>query len=886
MPETPYPVRNALAIFDEKVAMRYQLFNSLFLTLPFEELSEVGTELPLFHRLAEEGLEKGHDPVAIVEYFFQKRDSEGDGEVDIERLFQFLRYIERQVVLFDALEEASFEEVNDMKGVGTIPHLIRAVRNERKQEELSSILKDYRVRLVLTAHPTQFYPGSVLGIISNLSDAIKGNHLSEVQQLLLQLGKTPFSKKEKPTPFEEAKALNWNLINIFYPVVAEMKFALAEGLEDPFEVLGDNPLLEIGFWPGGDRDGNPFVTHETTLQVAQLLKKSVLDCYHKDIRVLKRRLTFEGILDSLEDIQDRLSKTYEATLQDEIHTEGYANAQAFMADLLDLRKALIADHQSLFLEHLDRLIFKVSSFGFHFAVLDLRQDSRVHRDALLDACLGDSSLKQSLSPELVSNLGKWDELSDDEKHNHLIDILESGAKPNSTWLGEGDELNKEVLRTASIIPTIHHFNGQRGLSRYIISNTQRSADVLTALTFCRWSGVGDETPMDIVPLFETIEDLTNAETIMENLYTTPLYRRHLELRGLEQTIMLGFSDGTKDGGTVSANWSIHQAKVRLSSISERYGIQVHFFDGRGGPPARGGGNTHKYYRAQGTDIHQDQIQLTIQGQTISTQFGSLPSARYNFEELFTASLHERLFSSRTPEEKTQFKKKENALMEELSTSALQAYRTFKEHPLFVPYLQEVTPLLYIGRLNIASRPTKRKAEGPMKFEDLRAIPFVTSWAQMKQNIPGYYGLGSAIEAFLGDGRQDDITWLYKNSLFFRTLVENSMQSLAKSRMELTTHLSRDERFAPFWQLIQNEVDRCRSHLKTISRQKKLMDSTPATRASIDLREKVVFPLLIIQQYALESLRSNNELTDEKREALEKLILKTLAANINASRNSA
>ena len=866
--------------------MRYQLYNSLFLTLPFEELSEVGTELPLFHRLAEEGLEKGHDPVAIVEYFFQKRDPDGDQEVDVERLFQFLRYVERQVVLFDALEEASFKEVNDMKGVGTIPHMVKTVKSERKQDELRAILKDYRVRLVLTAHPTQFYPGSVLGIISNLSDAIKDNNLSEIQQLLLQLGKTPFSQKEKPTPFEEAKALNWNLINIFYPLVAEMKFALAEGLADPFDILGTNPLLEIGFWPGGDRDGNPYVTHETTLEVARLLKKSVLECYHKDVRQLKRRLTFEGVLDQLGDIQERLFKSFEASLQDEVHPEGYANPDQFQDDLLLVRKNLIEHHQSLFLEHLDRLIFKVSSFGFHFAALDLRQDSRVHRDALIEACLGEPSLKKALSPELQQDLNKWENLNDNQKHNTLISILESEAKPELEWIKKGDELSNEVLKTASIIPSIHQFNGQRGLSRYIISNTQRSADVLTALTFCRWAGLGPETPMDIVPLFETIEDLTNAESIMDQLYSSTLYMSHLKQRGQEQTIMLGFSDGTKDGGTVSANWSIHQAKVRLSAISERHGIKVHFFDGRGGPPARGGGNTHKYYRAQGANIHQDQIQLTIQGQTISTQFGSLPSARYNFEELFTASLHERLFNSRTPEEDQNFKKKESQLMEELSSLALTAYRAFKEHPLFVPYLQEVTPLLYIGKLNIASRPTKRKAEGPMKFEDLRAIPFVTSWAQMKQNIPGYYGLGSAIESLLGDGRQEDVSWLFKNSLFFRTLVENSMQSLAKSRMELTTHLSKDPTFAPFWQLIQNEVDRCRSHLKMISGQKKLMDSTPAIRASIDLRESMVFPLLIIQQYALERLRSEKSIAPETREALEKLILKTLAANINASRNSA
>jgi phosphoenolpyruvate carboxylase len=266
----------------------------------------------------------------------------------------------------------------------------------------------------------------------------------------------------------------------------------------------------------------------------------------------------------------------------------------------------------------------------------------------------------------------------------------------------------------------------------------------------------------------------------------------------------------------------------------------------------------------------------------------LPLARYNFEELFTASLEERLFPSKlAPEAAANKKSREMQLMDELSQISLDAYRKFKEHPLFVPYLEEITPLKYISRLNIASRPTRRQAKGNLKFEDLRAIPFVSSWAQMKQNIPGYYGMGSALEKLIGDGRMEDVTWLYNNSLFFKTLVENAMQSLAKSRMELTSHLSSHPTYGEFWSLIQLEVNRCRSILKTITGQKKLMDNVPHIRASIDLREEVVLPLLVIQQYALTLLRENKgELDEQAISKLEKLVLKALATNINASRNSA
>jgi len=897
MTSTSYFIKDALETFKEKVAMRYQIYNSLFLTLPFKEVGRVGAELPLFQRYAEDGVSKGLSPKAIVEDFFASRQSSNDGEINDEALFELifllLQYVERQVVLFDALEDASFDEINDLDGAGTIGHLVRSVKGQRKSESLEELLKGYRVRLVLTAHPTQFYPGSVLGIISSLSEAIEENNLAEINNLLLQLAKTKFSKKEKPTPYEEARALNWYLINVFYKVIPDLKFKLAPALEDPFTLMQNNPLFEVGFWPGGDRDGNPFVTHQTTLDVARLLKRSILNCYHDEVRELKQRLTFEGVLEKLEDIQIRVLNSFEACFQDEFHPEGYNSPQDFLDDLLGIRQDMIDRHQSLFLDHMDRLIYKVISFGFHFASLDMRQDSRIHADALLDFCKDDKAIASNLPTEVTEKLKDWDTLSDDDKYDAVHNILKLKLTPTKEKVLEPEGMSPEVLRSVQAIAKVQNYNGEKGLHRYIISNTQRSADVLTVLTFSQWMGLAgknnkDAVNLDIVPLFETIEDLKNAKGIMTQLFNCPAYLEHLKNRGMEQSIMLGFSDGTKDGGTIAANWSIYQAKAALSELSTKQGVTVHFFDGRGGPPARGGGNTHQYYRAQGNDIQQNQIQLTIQGQTISTKFGSLDSARYNLEELFTASLETRLFPGSLSKEELETKKfRERTLMDELSELSLDAYRQFKDHELFVPYLEEITPLNYISYLNIASRPTRRKSKGPMKFEDLRAIPFVSSWSQMKQNIPGYYGVGIALEKLIEDGRMEDIVWMYENSLFFKTLMENAMMSLAKSNMKLTQYLSSHEKFGKFWNLIDEEVERCRVHLKEICSQKKLMDNYPAIRASIDLREQLVLPLLVIQQYALIRLREDEDkLTAEQKDALVKIVLKALAANINASRNSA
>jgi phosphoenolpyruvate carboxylase len=709
----------------------------------------------------------------------------------------------------------------------------------------------------------------------------------------LQLAKTKFSKKEKPTPYEEARALNWYLINVFYQVIPDLKFKLAPALEDPFTVMKNNPLFEVGFWPGGDRDGNPFVTHKTTLDVARLLKRSILNCYHDDVRKLKRLLTFEGILEKLETIQGRVFNSFEACLKDEFHPDGYNQPEDFLKDLMAIRQDLIDRHQSLFLSHMDRLIYKVISFGFHFASLDMRQDSRIHAEALLHFCTQDEAITKALPSRLLDQIKDWDSLADQEKYECLCEILKLELKPSAAQLKHPDQMSSEVLRSAQAISKVQRYNGEKGLNRYIISNTQRSADVLTVLAFAQWMDLGDKSNdghihLDIVPLFETIDDLKNARSIMTELYSCPTYLEHLKSRKKKQHIMLGFSDGTKDGGPIAANWSIHQAKVALSELSSKHGVTVHFFDGRGGPPARGGGKTHQYYRAQGNEIQQKQIQLTIQGQTISTKFGSIESARYNLEELFTASLETRLFPGHLSKEELQTKKfRERTLMDELSEISLEAYRKFKSHELFVPYLEEITPLKYISYLNIASRPTRRKSEGPMKFEDLRAIPFVSSWSQMKQNIPGYYGIGFALEKFIKDGRTDDIVWMYENSLFFKTLMENAMMSLAKSNMKLTQYLSEDKKFGKFWHLIDEEVELCRKYLKQICGQKKLMDNYPANRASIDLREQVVLPLLVIQQYALIRLREDEgKLSAEHQDALVKIVLKALAANINASRNSA
>jgi phosphoenolpyruvate carboxylase len=338
---------------------------------------------------------------------------------------------------------------------------------------------------------------------------------------------------------------------------------------------------------------------------------------------------------------------------------------------------------------------------------------------------------------------------------------------------------------------------------------------------------------------------------------------------------------------LGANYGIYQAKRDLTRISRENGIKVTFFDGRGGPPARGGGNTHRFYRSMGSDVEHDQIHLTIQGQTISSNFGTLVSARFNMEQMFTAGLESFLFHSK----EGVLDPSDAQLLDKLSEIARQKYLGLKNSDLFVPYLEEMTPLRYYDRLNVGSRPVKRKSGQQLRLEDLRAIPFVGSWSQIKQNIPGFYGLGTALQAAKQNPQEwNQIRALYRSSLFFQTLMDNAMQALSKTFFPLTAYLKNDARFGGLWQDIHAEANLTVDMLQQVAGISTLLEREPVNKASIQLREKVVLPLLVVQQYALDRVREAEEgrlnLSEEQVEALRKLVVKSLAANINASRNSA
>ena len=555
--------------------------------------------------------------------------------------------------------------------------------------------------------------------------------------------------------------------------------------------------------------------------------------------------------------------------------EDTMSSKEFIKELLSIRNIIVDQHQSLYVSDVNNLINRVHLFGYNFATLDIRQDSRIHHSVF------STVIDHLIASGNSSFPNNYHDLSEDEQ----IKILAKADDDITDLDVFEDEMVSNTLKTIAIIKDIQKSNGESGANRYIISNNQTALNVMQLFAMLKIVAFKDELTVDVAPLFETIPDLENAPGVMEQLYTNPEYMAHLRARGSKQTIMLGFSDGTKDGGYLMANWGIYKAKELLTEMSRKYDITAIFFDGRGGPPARGGGKTHQFYSSLGPTIEDKEVQLTIQGQTISSNFGTPDSSQYNLEQLISSGIKNRIDG-----DKNIMSGEDRLVMTDLAETSYQTYKDFKSHAMFIPYLERMSTLKYYAKTNIGSRPSKRSKSDKLIFSDLRAIPFVGSWSQLKQNVPGFYGVGTALKKYEDRDEFDKVEQLYHNSKFFRTLLENSMMSLTKSFFDLTKYMSKDEEFGGFWNIIYDEYLTTKRLLLKLTGYDELMENEPSGKASIEVRESIVLPLLTIQQYALKKIQELDKAgvsaDDEERMIFEKIVTRSLFGNINASRNSA
>ncbi len=839
--------------FEKTVSKKFKVYNSLFLNLPYSDIENVGMLIPLMFQQCQKGLSEGKDPETILDTFFKQFTEAGTEIEKIDFMFKIIQYVERQVVLYDSVEDAAFPKLHEHTGSLSIKDYTQFAQKNERWEQFLEKLSNFSARIVLTAHPTQFYTPAVLDIMRELRSLIPEDKLDGIDMCLQQLGLTSLINRKKPTPLDEAKNIIHMLRHIYYNAIAEFYQHIKSTVDDPSFANFD--LIKLGFWPGGDRDGNPFVTAEITRQVADELRMTLMKCYYNDLKRLHQKLSFNNVQDLLQELRNRL---YKAMFDPEqIISYGYIKN-----NLDEIRKILIDEYHGLYLGELDQFRDKVDIFKTHFAVLDIRQDHSAHLHVVTEVLKKCGKIKKSLS-----------ELEESE----LIDLLlEEELKIDVSDFD--DLLVKDTLENIAQLSYIQERNGEEGCNRYIISNSEDEFSVLFVMGLFRWSGWNlEDLPIDIIPLFETMKGMEESAEIMDNLFNLPLYGRHIANRKHAQTMMLGFSDGTKDGGYVKANWSILKTKERLSAICDDYKVKAIFFDGRGGPPARGGGKTHRFYAAQTDGVADHEIQLTIQGQTITSTYGTEPQFIHNSEQLLTAGL-----ASMVYERNNSISDKNRKLLEEISELSFKKYNELKNHEHFISYLEKKSTLPYYQRANIGSRPGKRGQKKELTLKDLRAISFVGSWSQLKQNVPGYYGIGTALQELAAQGRMEDIKALYREVPFFNALMSNSMMSLSKCYFELTSYMKSDKVFSSFWQTLFDEFKLSEEMLLAISETEVLMDHEALSRESIRIRENIVLPLLVIQQYALQHISKESK----HKGRYEKLVTRSLYGNINASRNSA
>ncbi len=839
--------------FEKSVKNKFDIYNSLFLNLPFNNIRNTGILIPLLHQVCKKGFERGKDPQEILDSFFATHTNIKSEQEKIDFMFRIIQYVERQIVLYDSVEDAAFPKIQKLGSDLSLKDFINLSKNKKNGESLSKSLSEFSARIVLTAHPTQFYSPAALDIIGRLRNLILENNINEIDITLQQLGLTSLINSDKPTPFDEAKNIIYFLRNVYYDAIGNLYSYIKENIHDD---NFDNPdIIKLGFWPGGDRDGNPFVTSDVTMKVADELRMTLMKCYYKDIKALEQKMTFKGV----EELIDELKNMLYASMFDPSRVIKY---EEIISPLYKIRELIINKYNRLYLELLDRLIDKVKIFKTHFAVLDIRQNHIVHKKAVTEILK-----KENIISDNLNEIEKG-------KLTSLLWQKDSQITPDQFE----DEVVKDTIKTICLLKKIQSKNGEEGCNRYIISNSEDAFSVLFVMALFRWCGWKKEKiNFDIVPLFESMEAIENSEKIMNSLFEIPEYREHLHQRNDRQTIMLGFSDGTKDGGYLKANWSIFKAKESLTSVCNKHKIKVIFFDGRGGPPARGGGKTYQFYAAQSEKIASHEIQLTIQGQTITSKFGTNEHFMHHCEQLLTAGL-----SNKFHAEGNHISRESRKIMDELAQLSFEKYNSLKNHPKFIPYLENKSTLKYYGQTNIGSRPAKRGESEKLDLKDLRAISFVGSWSQLRQNVPGYFGIGTAVKTLVDSGKLDDLKKLFNEVPFFKALVLNSLMSLSKCYFELTSYFKNDAEYKDFWQILFDEYKLSKEMLLLITGYNELMEESPVSKNSIEIRERIVLPLLAIQQYALQKAEQNSEFKN----AYEKIIKRSLYGNINASRNSA
>ena len=777
-------------------------------------------------------------------------------------------------------------EVNYKNNIGEtyVGKLSESIKNIKDK----NILENINVVPVLTAHPTQVQRKTVLDLTEKLHSLlrkhrdVKNGLINErkwknaIQKHIEILTQSDIIREKKLKVANEITNVleyyNLSFIKAIAKLMTEYKLLLAE---NNIELKNETPIT-MGMWIGGDRDGNPFVTAETLNLSAMKQCELITTYYIEKLNSLYRTFSMSSHVTKgskeLEDlanrssdtseyrekelyrkaisyIKEKLENTREYLLQDKELEDKYFTADEFIDDLTIIEKSLLENKGEILVTgEFEELLNVVKIFGFYLASIDMRQDSSVYEASVAE-------LLSSANIEI-----DYSSLSEEEKCELLLKQLKEDPRPLS--INDENKQSEELRKELAIFRTARKLKDKLGdnvIKQNIISHTTSVSDLLELATMLKEVGLvgSDFARLQLVPLFETIEDLENSYEVMDKYLSLDIVKKWVNDNRSYQEIMLGYSDSNKDGGYLSSGWSLYKAQQELSSLGEKHNIKVTFFHGRGGTVGRGGGPSYDAIISQPLGSVQDRIRLTEQGEIIAAKYGNSDAAYYNLEALFSAVI-QRMNADKVNTDIRDIPEIQ-VIMDEIVEDSYNKYRELVfENPNFYNYFFEATPIKEISSLNIGSRPASRK-----KITDiggLRAIPWVFSWSQSRIMLPGWYGVGTAFSNFINKdkGNIEKLRKMYKEWPFFTSLLSNVDMVMSKSDMDIAkeyANLCKEEETKKVYEEILREWNLTKQVVLEISEHKEFLEDNTYLTRSLENRLQYFNTLNLIQ---LELIKRSRE----------------------------
>ena len=783
----------------------------------------------------------------------------------------------------------------------SIPAAISELRQMGVDEyEMGKLLEKLKIELVFTAHPTQAKRRTVLSKLRRISHALTELHerdllpserdkiMTAVQAEITSLWLTNRTRTAVMTVTDEVKTGLYYIDTTIWETIPDVYRAMMQAITDNYPTLKPpRQFLTFGSWIGGDRDGNPNVTADVTAETLRLHRGLAVEKHRETAVHLNRSLSISDILTDIDpDFLQALAEVrmksqhldylagrypnepyrlWAATIAEELaaaskgdmvaRLKGEANPPLKIKSLEDLLRPLNLMNETLHSNGLDDIarddlaLFRrqVQVFGLHVGALDIRQFSD-YNTAVLDELF--------TKLELAEGFGQRD---GNGRAQVLSDLL-AQPNPDLSQLKDLSHETKETLALFQIMQRAFEFYGAELLGKYIVSMTHGPEDILAPLLLAKWHDIclseNGKEGLSFVPLFETREDLRNAPEVMGELFTHPAYAPHLAKVKRQQTIMIGYSDSNKDAGYMAANWELYQAQETLAEACRTHDVQIMLFHGRGGTIARGGGPANRAILSQPPGSVNGRVRITEQGEVIDERYGHPAIARRHLEQVVNATLK----ASVDPRHGgvSQPKAEWRTAMDELAHVSYKAYRKLiYETPELLDYWQQATPIAEISQMQIGSRPSRRTAKAT--FDSLRAIPWGFSWMQSRHVVPGWYGVGAALEAYVQEpANLQRVQEMYKNWSFFKVVIDNAQVSLGKADMgiaQMYANLVQDEAVRnKIFGDIKTEFDRTVRVILLVTGQREILDNDPTLKRSVRQRNPYVDPLNFIQVGILRKLR--------------------------------